>query len=334
MKAGRIAALLGLAAGGLLLALYVFVGDRTWWGEAITVWPPLLWDVGLIASALVAWVLRDRRGAAAVIVLSVLFLLCTIEWRALLRRPAAEVIQRFETLRQAGGTGGATAVRIVSWNISRTPLLGELADLRPDLLLFQESVPPPASERARPAWAGFSWTGGEDPGLFSRWPLEVLPTSPVGPWSPPILALAAIPAGGRLLVADVRLVLPAVVLEVASPDGAPGLREGHRRRVEQFARLADLVDRAATAHGVRAIVLCGDFNTPGGAPSVAPLRRRLRDAWEVAGTGWEATMGSDLPVARIDQCWVSDAVEVVQARVLRARGSDHRALMVDAIVHP
>jgi hypothetical protein len=43
-------------------------------------------------------------------------------------------------------------------------------------------------------------------------------------------------------------------------------------------------------------------------------------------------MGEDLPLARIDQCWVSPAVQVVRARVHRGQPSDHRMLVTDLLV--
>jgi len=71
---------------------------------------------------------------------------------------------------------------------------------------------------------------------------------------------------------------------------------------------------------------------PARMQSLRPLRALLRDVWTVGGLGWGGTMTADLPVARIDQCWVSHDVEVVSARVLNPGGSDHRLLLVDLLI--
>jgi endonuclease/exonuclease/phosphatase (EEP) superfamily protein YafD len=66
--------------------------------------------------------------------------------------------------------------------------------------------------------------------------------------------------------------------------------------------------------------------------SLDPLRSLLNDVWPIAGVGWGGTMTADLPLTRIDQCWVTGDIQVVTARVLRPGGSDHRLLLVDLIV--
>ena len=129
-------------------------------------------------------------------------------------------------------------------------------------------------------------------------------------------------------VVNVRLVMPGIVMKLASPSDAIDLRAHHRDRVEQFERLSTAVSAARRAlEGIPAIV-CGDFNTPGYAASVRGLSP-LADIWPRAGRGWGGTMGDDLPIARIDQCWASEGVQPLQAWVERGLGSDHRFLAVD-----
>jgi endonuclease/exonuclease/phosphatase (EEP) superfamily protein YafD len=45
-------------------------------------------------------------------------------------------------------------------------------------------------------------------------------------------------------------------------------------------------------------------------------------------------MTADMPLSRIDQCWVSDGVEVVAAWVRPGKGSDHRMLVIDLLIGP
>ena len=256
----------------------------------------------------------------------------TVEWRSLLRTADPGQVRRWEQARSASGADGPLALRIVTWNVSRERILPRLESLHPDLCLFQESAPPLPEDLAHPSWNGYSWRGGDDPGTLSRWPVTVLPTEKIGPWTPPVLLRIDAPGGRRILVANARLVLPEVVLVAVSPSDPHDLVEGHRRRLAQYDNLAALLARTQAAEAVSAVVLCGDFNTPATAASVAPLRRTYRDVWKLGGTGWGGTMGEDLPLARIDQCWVSSAVEVVQARVHRGQPSDHRMLVADLLI--
>jgi endonuclease/exonuclease/phosphatase family metal-dependent hydrolase len=89
-------------------------------------------------------------------------------------------------------------------------------------------------------------------------------------------------------------------------------------------------------------VLVGDFNADPDAPELEPVRRRFRDAWEVAAerddqAGWRFwrrdeghTHPAGAPHRRIDQVWVSDGIAVASARVLDAAGaSDHLPVVVD-----
>ena len=89
--------------------------------------------------------------------------------------------------------------------------------------------------------------------------------------------------------------------------------------------------RARTAQiKADAIIIAGDFNVPARMQSLAPLRESLRDAWQVAGSGWGATVPEFLPLTRIDHVWVSESIEVVSVRVRRLAGSDHRAVPMGA----
>ena len=106
---------------------------------------------------------------------------------------------------------------------------------------------------------------------------------------------------------------------------------GNRRNAAalgQFTRLRDLIRETLKRAATSSAVLCGDFNSPGGIQSGAPLRSIMRDAWPEGGRGWGATMPSWLPLSRIDQCWVTPDIEVVSA-VVRKGDSDHRRLVVD-----
>lgn len=109
-------------------------------------------------------------------------------------------------------------------------------------------------------------------------------------------------------------------------------------------------DRAAQVTALAALhtapmetgVVVGDFNTEPDAPELLTLRRRLGDAWKLAGdredrSGWKFwqhdegyTHPARSPHRRIDQVWVTPGVSVADAEVLDGGGaSDHLPVMVD-----
>jgi endonuclease/exonuclease/phosphatase (EEP) superfamily protein YafD len=330
-----VAAALGtmaLAMLGVMTVAQVVLSDRTWWSECLAVWPSTLWVLPPLVCGLLARLAGGGRWLTAVVLATAAALVLTVEWRSLLRSADSAKVRQWEQARSTAGAGGPLALRVVTWNVSRERVLPRLESLHPDLCLFQESAPPLREDLEHPSWSGYSWRGGDDPGTLSRWPVTVLPTEKVGPWTPPVLLRVEAPGGRRLLVANARLVLPEVVLTAVAPSDPHDLVEGHRRRVAQYENLRALLARTQASEGVSAVVLCGDFNTPATAASVAPLRRVYRDVWKVGGTGWGGTMGEDLPLSRIDQCWVSSAVEVVRARVHRGQPSDHRMLVADLLI--
>ncbi|MEI4277981.1 endonuclease/exonuclease/phosphatase family protein [Klenkia terrae] len=90
-------------------------------------------------------------------------------------------------------------------------------------------------------------------------------------------------------------------------------------------------------------VVVGDLNCGPTAPELAPLRQRLRDGWQAAGSradqasGWQLwkreqglTHPARSPRVRIDQVWVSPGVGVRGAEVLDGSTcSDHHPLQLD-----
>ena len=315
-------------------ALYLLVGDRTPWGEWLTIWPPLGWAVLFTVRALILWLEGWRSTSLATVGLSLVFLAVTEEPASLLRRPNQAVIAELETRRLTREGEGPVPLRVVSWNVAGRAPLDELQVLDPDIAILQEIGGVAAAMKGSGHWKGFHWSSAFDPGTLSRYPAQVIETAKVGPWTAPQLLVVTLPNGNRLLVANVRLVLPAIVVSVASLGDFGNVVRGHRDRVDQFPRLVELLRTAAARHDADAILLAGDFNTPGGMPSLRPLKALLRDVWSQGGTGWGGTMTADMPVSRIDQCWVSDGIRVASARVRAGKASDHRMLVVDLLVGP
>jgi endonuclease/exonuclease/phosphatase (EEP) superfamily protein YafD len=328
--------LLALASGivygapSLLLPAYLFVGDRTVWGEWLTIWPPALWVLPLaLAALLLNRLARMPSRLLSQLVLLAAFLGATTEWRALLRREDEALAAAFDALRARPDPAGPLALRLVSWNVANLVLLDRIEALRPDLVFLQEDAPLGSLSGY---WAGFRWIDTGELGVLSRHPIRPLRTERVGPWAEPLLLALQPPDGRTIVLANVRLLLPAAAMKLASPGDPIALASGHRQRLEQFPRLERLLRTAAAELDTRSIILAGDFNTPGGMPSLLPLSPLLSDAWHSSGRGWGGTMTAHLPLSRIDQCWVSDDIRVVAARVHNGGESDHRLLQVDMIV--
>jgi endonuclease/exonuclease/phosphatase (EEP) superfamily protein YafD len=285
----------------VVLHVAYLVGDRTWWGEWLAIWPPIGWLALLLLPAL-------RLRSWPTVALLALLVLVHGDWPR---------VGRAET-------AGERTLRVVTWNVAgNAEGWTHLQPLGPDLVLVQEQAGGP-----QPPWPGYTWQDAMDPGTLSRHAMTSLASRSVGPWTEPQVLVVTLPGGKRVLVVNVRLVLPSVVTWVA--DGFRGSpRDGYERRVAQFPALARLIQDSSVAAGTRSVILCGDFNTPASAASLAPLRATLEDAWVVAGRGWGPTATAGLPLSRIDQCWATRDIRPVSAVVRRFPVSDHRALIVD-----
>ena len=282
-----------------LSVTYLFVGDRTVWGAWISVAPPIL-----VTLLLVPTIMRTKSWIAATLLVA--FLATTTEW------------PRFGTETAAS----RDTLRLVSWNIGagNSSWASAVESLDPDIVLAQESSKPILM------WGEFTWTGTPDPGTLTRFPVEVLPTEKVGPWVEPQLLLVEM-RGKKVLLANVRLMLPSVVIQLVAPFEERPL-ENYRVRTAQYEKLVALVLSTAETTGADAIIIAGDFNIPARMQSIAPLRE-FQDAWKVAGSGWGATVPEFLPLTRIDHVWMSENIEIVSVHVRRLAGSDHRAVVVD-----
>lgn len=293
--------LVALCTGLAFLSIvYVFVGDNTLWGAWIAMAPPVLF-----AALLVPSIVRLKSWFAAALLVA--FTAGTTEW------------PRFET--ESGAS--QNTLRLVSWNIGagNANWASAVESLDPDIVLAQES------QRPTRMWDGFTWTGTPDPGALTHFPVEVLPTEKVGPWTEPQLLLVEM-RGKKVLVVNVRLMLPSVVIQLVAPLEERPI-ENYRTRSAQYEKLVALVESTAETVHADAVIVAGDFNVPARMQSLAPLRASFRDAWKVAGSGWGATVPEFLPLTRIDHVWVSEDIEILSVRVRKLAGSDHRAVIVD-----
>ena len=100
-------------------------------------------------------------------------------------------------------------------------------------------------------------------------------------------------------------------------------RADPRVRVLQVAAMLELLSGAAGP-----VMLLGDLNAPPAAAELAPLFRRLNDAWP-NGADPGFTYPADTPVRRIDYILTSDDFRAIDVRVLPVRASDHRAVIAE-----
>ena len=294
-RVSRGVAVAAIVALAVLASIYRWLGDSTLEGEMLTVWPPELWAGAFTVLALLV-ALADRRYGAAVFVATFVFLLATSEWASLFRKnvdPRVVQVQRRLPARdvERGPVAGPARSRTAA--AGPLPLPGERARRRQsDDLGLLEGLPlgghprpcglQPLSVRSDRNGAGRS-VG-----------------SSAGDRPPPPIGCAR--SGGERTAGSAR-----DVMKIASPSDAIDLRAHHRgARGAVRAAIEGGIGARQALGGVPAIV-CGDFNTPGSAVSVRGLSP-LTDIWPRAGRGWGGTMGDDLPIARIDQCWASEGV--------------------------
>jgi endonuclease/exonuclease/phosphatase (EEP) superfamily protein YafD len=108
-----------------------------------------------------------------------------------------------------------------------------------------------------------------------------------------------------------------VNVHLAKPSILPRVGKPVRNRQMEYTWLRETLSADAPT------LICGDFNA---FPWEVDLGTGFADSWRRTVLG--ATFPAWLPVARIDQCWLSERV-VVQGAWTVAIPSDHRALVVD-----
>ncbi|MEK0449527.1 MAG: hypothetical protein RL088_1795 [Verrucomicrobiota bacterium] len=96
-------------------------------------------------------------------------------------------------------------------------------------------------------------------------------------------------------------------------------------RKPAFDRLFQLID----AIGDAPLIVMGDFNTPSDSVHFTELRKRMKSAFESAGSGYAKTWPMPLPVLDIDHIWVSRHFEIAACTHRTTFLSDHRAVFAD-----
>lgn len=307
----------------VLTLLYLLVGDRSPWGEFLTIWPPVLWLAGLIPLAALGSTRTAKRGTLIAWGTVLLFVGSTHDVRPLLRSFSSASSEK-------------AAFRVVTWNIGGTTdmdaIARDLQAMNPDICILQEYRASQHREGLEPFAKLWPVTHMEQSGelvILSRYPFTLLPSRSVGPWSDPQLAWMEFEGGRTLLLANVRLMLPSLVLNPLGQHARATLINDNTLRVAQYPKLAVLLSETREREKPTAVLLGGDFNTSGHATSLAPIHEILDDSWPLAGRGWGGSCTTEFPVARIDMMHVSSGIVPLRAEVGSSRTSDHRPLIAE-----
>jgi endonuclease/exonuclease/phosphatase (EEP) superfamily protein YafD len=170
---------------------------------------------------------------------------------------------------------------------------------------------------------GFLW--GMDSSIIARGKLTPRPLPPDAR-SYFVQAHIQLPQGQEIEVLSVRLMTPPLRVDLWSPSCWKAYRQNRQiQRIQMHA----LHQQLSTVPKNRAVIVGGDFNAPQGDAVFRVLRPRLQDSFTRGGRGWGNTITNEFPVLRIDQIWVSDALQPRIVRSRKTHNSDHQAVVAD-----
>ena len=317
-------------------------------------WSSWLYLAGVIASALLLWLLGDRWWPATVLTYGPRWLLLLpaipLAVAALLVRPRLFAVTLAATILTLGPVMGyrlgwrtwfhhraRPPVRLVTFNLkgADNPMIpavpGELARLDPDLMLFQECPSElVAAARHSPLLEG--WTVRQDGTLClaSRWPvdsarvMEEVRTRDQGGTGAVVYYSIQHPAGGFGL-ANVHLETPGKGLE-------PLRYGGETSRLVRNVMLRDVGSRRAGRWIIGQHfepLIAGDFNLTVESAIYRSYWDGCPNAFSRAGRGFGWTRVLKRFAARIDHVITCGTWTATWAEVGPDLGSDHRPLVVD-----
>ncbi len=278
--------------------------SAAWWGgfiikDAIPALQPLYFIPPVFVAAVgVVWLLfRGRRARPQISALVAMTAAAA---------SAKVLVGDFSWRGDSCAAPRGTVIRVAHWNTAWGRFRGadiwtHLASDRPDVCVFSE---PPllgfeaAAHRLLP---GCRTHVGAGMAIISRYPLEILGSLVV----PNVLSWHA------------RLTTPDGPLDILGVD-LPSAPFMDRRAL--LAAIAEWVGRHDPAVP---LLVIGDFNTPVDSMHLAPLRRMMRPAYELAGRGWPYSWPMPVPMWTIDQIWTSPLVRVRVHDYRFAVCSDH-----------
>lgn len=226
-------------------------------------------------------------------------------------------------------------LRVVSLNcnVGNQAAAREVIKLRPDLVLFQETVSKPvAQEVARELWADTGAVAATaECSIIADGNLRVLAADPAAAF---VLCEWTTRAGESCLVASVRLAPPATRLDLWNDAARQEHADRCRNRAQVIEHLLKLIAKHHKAHQL--VLIGGDFNT---VPKDRTLLNALssqaelqfRDSFSLGGVGWGDTVLNDFPFQRFDQIWLTQkgSIPGVRCAAVGTANSDHRLALCD-----
>lgn len=289
---------------GLVALLYIPVG-----GWAI---------VGLLAAVIG---LRNRwRVSLIASWLTLCMVLCEPAWsipRGWLQAPFK---QRFRVVSLNCNVGNQAAAR-------------EVIALRPDLVLFQETVSEPvAREVAHELWPDSGAVAATaECSIIANGNLRLLAAEPAAAF---VLCEWTRRDGESCLVACVRLAPPATRLDLWNQAARQEHADRCGNRAHVIERLLKLITELRKDQ--QFVLIGGDFNT---VPKDRTLLNALssqpelqfKDSFSLGGAGWGDTVLNGFPFQRFDQIRVcpTGSIPRVRCAAVRTVNSDHRLVFCD-----
>lgn len=226
-------------------------------------------------------------------------------------------------------------LRIISWNIAggisgSDNVVGQLAELRPDIVLLQECWGEPHLREAlaeREEFAGFFLDGDRNM-ILSRFSVVRVVDTPLSEELGTVWKVDLTP---HRSVVCINLHLSPQPLRTQLLRGwtVGGLQEAiERSRVE-----LENVERALDFHGREdSVVLAGDFNLPSRYAYLQRAVAGLKDCYMENGYGWGKTAPVRLPAMRVDMIFVPNQARVYYAAAVPTSWSDHYMIIAEVVV--
>jgi vancomycin resistance protein VanJ len=286
----------------LIAAVIVRFTVRDSMNESIMLYFATPWPV-IAGAALVCaiyWVRNGARFLAAL--LTVLSLVSVVLW--------LQSDWQWRTAPTARGD-----LRVVHWNVDRPDwrqvwTFAWLAEQNADIIAIAEREPKKRDMTARWETAFPGYKKVPQPGE-----LLLLVRGEV-------LSAENQMLGERSYVSTVRVRVRGHEVTVLQADinGTPWIS-----RAKPLGQLMDIIHRHDKEH----IILLGDFNTPLDSVDITPLRKELKNAFELVGSGCSATWPAPVPVLTIDQIWSTPGLRPERCQNITLWQSDHRAVVAE-----
>jgi len=283
----------------------------------VTLFPPWCWTVGGFGLVWMGHSIRHRWRSGLLVAGWLLFLITVADTPTSLVRPLVRPADEEK------------AIRVISLNCAgESSAALDVARLRPDIILFQES--PTTDTLAALATKMFgssaNFVRSYDPSIVARGKVTSVPI-PHEYFQNFVHARVEIDSH-MINVISLRLSPCPVNFEFWSADCWRYYQTNRENRRRQLATIADY---AKTLPADEPLILGGDFNCPPGDAVLELLQPWLADAFMQAGRGWGATIieFAGLPLIRIDQIWTNSSLRPVSAFAARTDGSDHHMTVAD-----